>query len=63
MSATAADLLDTAPCGVFSVDVATSRILYANAAAARITARSREALVGTTVTDLFTIEFEPMLTA
>ncbi|MDV8053642.1 MULTISPECIES: PP2C family protein-serine/threonine phosphatase [unclassified Rhodococcus (in: high G+C Gram-positive bacteria)] len=63
MSATAAELLDTAPCGVFSVDVATARILYANAAAARITARSRDALVGTSVTDLFTIEFEPVLTA
>ncbi|MDV6300957.1 PP2C family protein-serine/threonine phosphatase [Rhodococcus cerastii] len=63
MSATAADLLDTAPCGVFSVDVATSRILYANAAAARITARSRETLVGMSVTDLFTVEFEPILAA
>ncbi|OZF39508.1 SpoIIE family protein phosphatase [Rhodococcus sp. 14-2483-1-2] len=63
MSAPAADLLDTAPCGVFSVDVATLRILYANTAAARITSRSREALVGTTVTELFTVEFEPMLTA
>ncbi|MEH6796370.1 MAG: SpoIIE family protein phosphatase [Rhodococcus sp. (in: high G+C Gram-positive bacteria)] len=63
MSATAAELLDTAPCGVFSVDVATARILYANAAAARITARSRDALVGTAVTELFTIEFEPVLTA
>lgn len=63
MSATAAELLDSAPCGVFSVDVATARILYANAAAARITARSRDALVGTSVTDLFTIEFEPVLTA
>lgn len=63
MSATAADLLDTAPCGVFSVDVATSQILYANAAAARITARSRETLVGMSVTDLFTVEFEPILAA
>ena len=63
MSATAADLLDTAPCGVFSVDVATSRILYANVAAARITARSRETLVGMSVSDLFTVEFEPILAA
>ncbi|MGV8873258.1 MAG: PP2C family protein-serine/threonine phosphatase [Rhodococcus sp. (in: high G+C Gram-positive bacteria)] len=61
MTASAAELLATAPCGVFSVDVASGRILYANAAAARITFRSRDALVGTAITDLFTTEFAPVL--
>ncbi|CCQ17443.1 putative PAS/PAC sensor protein [Rhodococcus sp. AW25M09] len=61
MTASAADLLATAPCGVFSIDVVSGRILYANEAAARITARSRDALVGTAVADLFSAEFAPVL--
>ncbi|MFY2790672.1 PP2C family protein-serine/threonine phosphatase [Rhodococcus sp. MALMAid1271] len=62
MTASAAELLATAPCGVFSIDVDSGRILYANAAAARITARSRDTLVGVAVADLFTAEFGPVLT-
>ncbi|OZD01298.1 PAS sensor protein [Rhodococcus sp. 06-235-1A] len=61
MTASAAELLASAPCGVFSVDVGSGRILYANAAAARITTRSRDALVGTRVSDLFSSEFAPVL--
>ncbi|MBY4128383.1 SpoIIE family protein phosphatase [Rhodococcus fascians] len=61
MTASAAELLASAPCGVFSVDVASGRILYANVAAARITARSRESLEGTPVADLFGSEFAPVL--
>ena len=61
MTATAAELLASAPCGVFSVDVASGRILYANVAASRITARSRESLEGTPVADLFHPEFAPVL--
>ncbi|KJV00274.1 SpoIIE family protein phosphatase [Rhodococcus fascians] len=61
MTASAAELLDSAPCGVFSIDVASGDILYANAAAARITALSRDDLVGTAVTDLFSPEFAPVL--
>ena len=61
MTASAAELLASAPCGVFSVDVASGRILYANAAAARITARSRDSLEGTSVADLFIEDFAPVL--
>ena len=61
MTASAAELLASAPCGVFSVDVASGRILYANVAAARITGRSRESLEGTPVADLFGSEFAPVL--
>ncbi|MDV6264418.1 PP2C family protein-serine/threonine phosphatase [Rhodococcoides yunnanense] len=61
MTATAAELLASAPCGVFSVDVASGKILYANAAAARITTRSRDALVGTPAAELFGSEFAPVL--
>ncbi|WP_032404118.1 PP2C family protein-serine/threonine phosphatase [Rhodococcoides fascians] len=61
MTASAAELLASAPCGVFSVDVASGRILYANEAAARITARSRDSLEGTPVADLFGTEFAPVL--
>ena len=61
MTASAAELLDSAPCGVFSIDVASGDILYANAAAARITALSQDDLVGTAVTDLFSPEFAQVL--
>ncbi|OZE88283.1 PAS sensor protein [Rhodococcus sp. 15-649-2-2] len=61
MTASAAELLASAPCGVFSVDVASGRILYANVAASRITARSRDSLEGTPVADLFGTEFAPVL--
>ncbi|MCZ4521483.1 SpoIIE family protein phosphatase [Rhodococcus ruber] len=61
MTASAAELLASAPCGVFSVDVSSGRILYANVAASRITARSRDSLEGTPVADLFGAEFAPVL--
>ncbi|MFI8568764.1 PP2C family protein-serine/threonine phosphatase [Rhodococcus sp. NPDC078407] len=61
MTASAAELLDSAPCGVFSVDVASGKILYANEAAARITSRNRDDLEGIAVAELFTTEFTPVL--
>lgn len=63
ITASAAELLETAPCGVFSVDVATNSILYVNSAALRVTARGRDSLLGTVVTDLFVPEHRTILTS
>lgn len=61
MTVSAAELLASAPCGVFSVDVASGRILYANAAACRITSRSPDSLEGIPIGDLFGTEYAPVV--